>query len=124
MKNVNRDDCKRIPAEVFLIAAGILYLIWVRVTGRYLPCVFRTVTGLKCPGCGISHMMTALVRLDFAGAWAENPFLLVTLPFLGAEIIYAFVCRRRGQKMARWNEWLLIIYLAALIMFGILRNCL
>ena len=122
MKNAMRAERNKIPAEIILISAGIIYLIWIRVTGIYLPCVFRAVTGLKCPGCGISHMFTALVRLDFAGAFSENPFLLVTLPLLGAESLYALYLRWNGRKMPRWNTVLLVVYLAALVLFGILRN--
>ena len=36
-----------------LLAAGLGYALWVRLTGLALPCPFRAVTGLLCPGCGV-----------------------------------------------------------------------
>ena len=38
-------------------------------------CPFKALTGLPCPGCGITHAFLALGRLDFAGAWAANPLV-------------------------------------------------
>lgn len=44
------------------------------------PCVLRTLTGQKCPGCGMTHSVYALTRFDLAEALRENagiPFLLL-----------------------------------------------
>jgi len=38
-------------------------------------CPFRAVTGLLCPGCGITHAFLSLGRLDLAGAYAQNPLV-------------------------------------------------
>ncbi|PIU19970.1 MAG: hypothetical protein COT18_04715 [Elusimicrobia bacterium CG08_land_8_20_14_0_20_59_10] len=38
-------------------------------------CFFRALTGLPCPGCGMTHAFLALGRLDFAGAFAHNPLV-------------------------------------------------
>jgi len=107
-----------------VLGAGVLYLIWIKATGLMIPCVFRLATGLKCPGCGVTHMLLDLLRLDFAGARAQNAFLFYTLPLLAAEIIYAQVMSMKKKQLPRWNEVLLLIYCAALTAFGILRNIL
>ena len=101
---------------------GVLYIIWIKITGLMIPCIFRLLTGYKCPGCGVTHMLLDLLRLDFSGARAQNAFLFYTLPLLASEVIYAW--HRAGKKLPlpRWNEILLMIYCAALIVFGILRN--
>lgn len=36
-------------------------------------CPFKALTGLPCPGCGMTHAFLALGRLDFSGAWNANP---------------------------------------------------
>ena len=67
-----------------LLAAGLGYALWVRLTGLAIPCPFRAVTGLLCPGCGVTRLCLALLRGDFPAAWSANPVLLLLLPVLAA----------------------------------------
>ena len=47
--------------NIFLLGmAGLLYGIFVSYTGLAIPCLFRKVTGLLCPGCGVTGMCVAL----------------------------------------------------------------
>ena len=48
-------------------------------------CPFRALTGLLCPGCGITHAFLSLGRLDFAGAYAANP---IVFPLAGLMALY------------------------------------
>jgi hypothetical protein len=43
-------------------------------------CVFRAVTGLPCPFCGLTHSMMALGQGDIAAAVLQNPLGLLVLP--------------------------------------------
>lgn len=61
--------------------------------GRFVPfdalspwwgCSFRRLTGIPCPGCGLTRVATRLAHLDFYGAWIVNPLgFLVALTFAG-----------------------------------------
>ncbi|MCR5487478.1 MAG: DUF2752 domain-containing protein [Lachnospiraceae bacterium] len=104
----------------FLLLAAYLY--WFRRTGIGIPCVFRLVTGLKCPGCGITTMLAALVFFDFRGAFQANPFLFVTLPFLILECGIEWHRRRKHAQNGRINQILIYGYLCLLMLFGVLRN--
>jgi hypothetical protein len=116
------DKAKKI--RTLAVAAGVLviYGIFVSATGIAIPCVFHRITGLQCPGCGSTRMLSAMLRLDIKGAYAANPFLLVTSPFLAFEVIYEFILTHDNLHFKRVNNVLLIIYCAALIIFGIVRN--
>ncbi len=59
---------KRLRPLAFLLPAGGLYALFVHATGLMIPCPFRLITGLKCPGCGMTHMCMSLLRLDFKAA--------------------------------------------------------
>lgn len=65
---------------VFFVAAlgGLLHLAGHELLSAapegLILCPLRAVTGLLCPGCGMIHAFLAMGRLDFAGAWAANPF--------------------------------------------------
>jgi hypothetical protein len=116
---------KKTGKSLALASSGLLYLLWLRLTGIGIPCLFRLLTGWKCPGCGVTHMVLALSRLDFPAAWEANPFLLLTLPFLIAEIFRSFSREISGSgagAMPQWEQWLLWGYIAALIIFGVARN--
>ncbi len=43
----------------------------------WLPgCVFRTLTGLPCPGCGMTHALLLLTQLRIAESFAAHPAAL------------------------------------------------
>ena len=99
------------------------YYIFVRLTGLVIPCVFHEITGLKCPGCGITHMMMYIAELRFGDAFFSNPLMFVLFPFAGAGLCV---------KLLFMPEWLEIhskvyrcietVLLAAVIIFGVVRN--
>ncbi len=101
---------------------GIAYYVWLKIGGPAIPCLFRKMTGWKCPGCGITTMFLNLLELDLAGAYQANPFLFVTGPFLLVELLYLVILSYKERGIPKWNEWVLGIYTCALIIFGILRN--
>ena len=101
---------------------GVVYYIWIRATGLFVPCMFYKLTGWKCPGCGITTMFYRLGMFDIHGAFLANPFLFVTGPFLLAEIVYSFVLSCHNKPLPKWNNVLVWCYCGALIVFAVIRN--
>lgn len=103
---------------------GIVYDIVLEHTKFAIPCPIYTITGLKCPGCGVTHLCIALLHLDFKGAYQSNQMLFIISPFLmGVLIKYVFDYIRTGQwKMSRIQNAILYIAIVLLIIFGIWRN--
>lgn len=115
---------KMTTAAVILIAAGLLYLIINRCTGFAIPCVFHLVTGLNCPGCGISGMFVSLSQLDFAGAFKHNSAIMAASPvilYLSLALMIKYI---KTGKIAptKFQNVLLYILIAYFIIFAILRN--
>lgn len=107
-----------------LVGAGAAYAGLIAVIGRGLYCPFWRLTGLLCPGCGVTRMCLALLRLDLAGAWRANAALLLALPVLAAlavRLMWVYV--RAGRKMPSRGEerliWALVVYFLA---WGVVRN--
>jgi len=107
---------------LILLVLGVLYYCFFRVTGIGIPCLFRLITGFKCPGCGISTMLIRITELDLAGAFAANRFLFVTSPFLLFELVYSGVLAWKGEQYPTWNNVVLTGYTVCLVLFGIIRN--
>lgn len=107
-----------------LLAAGIIYALWVERTGLAFPCPFRTVTHLLCPGCGVTRLCLALLQGDLAGAWQSNPALLLMLPLLtvlALRLAHRYV--REGAALPRgWETPLIWGLLALLLAWGAIRN--
>lgn len=107
-----------------LLVVGCIYALVCRWLGWGIPCLFRLATGLQCPGCGVSRMCLALLRLDLAGAWQANPALLCLTPLLIAiavDMTVRYV--RTGSAAAKgWSQTATWIAIIALVAFGIARN--
>lgn len=107
-----------------LLTAGLLYALFITVTGISLPCVFHETTGLWCPGCGVSRMFLKLIKGDFYGAFLQNRFLFSTLIFLlsaSAFRIYQYI-RKEPYSKTKWFVVFIIVYGSAFFIYGVLRN--
>jgi len=76
-------------AKMFLILL-VLAGIYIRFSGQaletiyFLPCIFKGVTDIPCPGCGMTRACLAILQGEFSTAWRYHPFsfLLVGLSIL------------------------------------------
>lgn len=109
-----------------LFLAGITYGLFFLYTGVGLPCPIRMITGLKCPGCGVTHMFAALMRLDFKEAFRANPAVLMLSPLLLAIFLkYMGDYVKTGRfAMGIVQNIILWFCICVLILFGIGRNIL
>ena len=109
---------------VGLLAIGVAYYLFITLTGWKIPCVFYLISGKYCPGCGVTRMCLALVRLDFSAAFHHNALVMVLLPFALCYGIYRWIAyARTGKTDFSKPEQIGLIVVALLVMaFWILRN--
>lgn len=119
---------KKIRGLLLPLAAVLIFtclqLSLIQWTGQGIPCLFRLITGLKCPGCGVSHMLLAIIHGDFRRAFRENAAVLLTLPltayvFIRGEIRYF---REDRFYLRRHESGLLCVIMGVLLVYAILRN--
>ena len=118
----------------FLLVLAALYLFAGIFFGFYIPCPFRALTGLKCPGCGMSHAATdvalafgALIRSDTAGAQAHimDAFRANALFIpIFAYLIYAFIKIVSGKEtnQSMLSQIIDIIFLIIILIWWVVRN--
>lgn len=63
-------------------AMTVVYFFVDPAQSKLMPrCLFKSLTGWDCPGCGSQRMLHALLHGDWAGAWHANPLLLSMVPY-------------------------------------------
>ena len=63
-----------------------------------LPCLFKTLFGIECLGCGFQRAVFLLFQGDFFNAFKMYPAVYTTLLFLGFGIFYLFNKSKKHQK--------------------------
>ena len=128
MKKLNTEQPVRLKSVLksaaIILAIGIAYYIFVKITHLGIPCVFNLITGLHCPGCGISRMFISLASLNFKVAFQYNAFVMVIGPIAAIFVLRHYIkyILSGNQKSDKLETVLLIIALVLAIAFGILRN--
>lgn len=107
-----------------ILMAGCAYYVWVSLTGLGIPCLFHLVTGLKCPGCGVTRMLMSILRLDLSAAFSYNAVLLCLLPPLLSLALFPLIryVRTGSRFMTRAENALIYAAAAVLIIWGVVRN--
>ena len=106
-----------------LLLAGVAYG-WLAAHVGGIPCLFHQITGLQCPGCGVTRMCLRLLHGDLTGAFRENQGVFCLLP-VGAVLAGS----RAGQyvkygrtRFRPWENGLVWGMVIILLGFGLLRN--
>lgn len=112
---------KKIIITTIVIILLISYLYLGNIFNIYIDCPIKKITGLYCPGCGITRMFQAILRLDLYQAFRFNPLLFISLPFF----IFFMLEDIITKKEPLYNKIptkLLVIIIIIFIIYGILRN--
>ena len=76
----------------FAILSGILFYVWEINALDYLPkvslCPFHFITGMECPGCGMTRALLTLGQLKLKEAITLNPF---SLPLFSVILLYLWL---------------------------------
>ena len=111
-----------------VVVLGILAAVFFfnPATHRFYPaCQFHRLTGLNCPGCGMTRALYALLHGNFSVALHDNALFVLTLTVLSLRAAWfgwnKFCGRINGEFFPVKFLWPL---LAAALVFTVLRNLL
>ena len=108
-----------------IISIGIFIIIDIIfriITGTFIPCIIKRVTGFYCPGCGITRMFVSILKLDFYQAFRYNVFLFILLIITVIYEIIKLISIHLFNKQLRLNNYIYLVLLVLTIGFGIIRN--
>ena len=108
-----------------LLGAGLFYAFICILAGHPLvPCLFHTVTGLYCPGCGVSRMCLSILSLDFASAFKANAAVFLLRPpglVMALRMAVRYV-RTGNTRPTQVQTCVFYVMVGVLLVFGVVRN--
>lgn len=119
-----KDRLKRtIKNTIAILCLGIFLYILYDLHIR-IPCVFKTLTHLNCPSCGVSRMCVSISHGDIKSAFYYNQVLIFLTPLIALYyIFYQIRYIRTGQrKISKLENNTMILIIVILIIYGIVRN--
>ncbi|HQR45331.1 MAG TPA: DUF2752 domain-containing protein [Thermoanaerobaculia bacterium] len=92
---------RRYLGLLLVVAGGIVLFLFDPAThGFYPPCLFKTIFGAQCPGCGSLRAMHQLLHGNLAAAWALNKPVVVGLPLAAIAGVTNVIVRRTKTSKA------------------------
>ena len=119
---VARADHATLHALVLLLCCGMVTAAWILqfspkqpsrlcLFAKPLPevCLFKRVSGIPCPGCGLAHSWVAAMHGQFSRSWQYHRLggliLVYTLLQIAIRLVW-FIGKRYRQTSARISSWL------------------
>ncbi len=120
---------KTVLAATLLLAVVVLVFLYYNIdparVGWMPRCPFRWLTGLQCPACGNQRALHALLHGRFGNAFASNPFLVLSSPYLLALLVATVLRRSRPRFYALIaHPHAVYTYLVLICLWWIVRNLL
>lgn len=76
--------------NILLLIFGISF-IWIVTSGIInINCLFKSLFGIRCPGCGLTRSFRSILNLDFYSAFNYN-ILGIPLFIIGVVIIISMI---------------------------------
>lgn len=115
---------KKLIKILLCLFAIAVFLLVLNFFGIRIPCLFYTITGLKCPGCGTTRMCLSLLHGNIRAAIYFNkvvPFLILgsIIIFIRQAYLYVFIGKIHYSKL---ESSFFILAIIALLIYGLLRN--
>ena len=113
-------------AGVFGIATGAFVVGYFNpvIAGFFPTCPFHAITGLNCPGCGMTRGFNALLHGDILGAIQFNallPFFAFLFSYFALSLFLVAV-RGNGLSWKIFTPKVVTVFLIFTVVFAVVRN--
>lgn len=112
---------------VFFIGALFIYGRFDPQTTPFPKCLFKSITGLSCPGCGSQRAIHQLLHLNVIEAFKFNPLFIIAIPYLLLVIPLELFKNSGHDNIRKWHNifcgyYATIIVLVIVVLHFIARN--
>ncbi len=109
---------------IFTVLAVLFFVLNPNEHEIFPRCVFNSVTGYYCPGCGSQRAIHSLLHLNFAGVVGNNFLFLPAVLLLIYHYSFSFLNKKFTWKLPnifyiKSTPW---IILGIIVLFWVLRN--
>ena len=116
----------------YTLAVGALAVLGISLyfTPGTLPgfevCSFKRMTGLPCPGCGLTRAFCSISHGQIGQAWSFNPFAFLFYALAVYFVLRPWVKKHYPQAevrfvKSRWSTIMPLALLGGMLVFGVLR---
>jgi Protein of unknown function (DUF2752) len=87
-------------------------------------CLLRTLLGIPCPGCGLSHALVAVLHLKLAMSWKLNPAGLLVASTFCFQLLarpIAIAAPRAGNSVSQISHCISNLALGSLLLVWVTR---
>ena len=126
MSNPTSHILRRLAVGIGLPIACLALVLTCYFLQATPPCIFYELTGLYCFGCGAGRALLAILRLDIATAFRNNPLLLLLAPFIAYFVLKKYIAFVFSRDILPFptvrGRFLGIFIIVLLLAFVILRT--
>jgi hypothetical protein len=116
----------KITLITLIVIVGVIFYWIADPLGNYMPrCLFRSLTGFQCPGCGSQRFLHALLHGNVAEAVSYNYIFALFIPLIIFLLLLQIYRRKYASLYARvYTPVNIIIILGIIVAWTVLRNIL
>lgn len=106
------------------VGAGLVYAFDPARSSYFPPCPLLVLTGIACPGCGMTRGFHALLHGDLAAVVDYNlliPFVALFFAYLWVSLVLT-AWRGRGLSFSLFPPWSAYTFAVVAVAFMVLRN--
>ena len=90
METILKNNKNRIINIVILLIITILFIV-LFVLRIEVPCMFKSILGISCPGCGMTRAIGEIFKLNLLGAIKYNIFSVFMFVFILLSCVFILI---------------------------------
>ncbi len=104
MRSTRSGAVQRLRDAAVFLAITAAYIALELGLGGDVPCYFKSIAGIPCPGCGLTRAFLSLLYGDIASAFFYHP-LFFMVPLVAAVVIFKEVPALKRLYRSGWFWW-------------------
>ncbi|MDG1158415.1 MAG: DUF2752 domain-containing protein [Flavobacteriales bacterium] len=89
----------RWPYFLVVIYSLFALVLWfANGTDIMIPCIYTSISGYNCPGCGLTRAVILLLQFELKAAWQMNPLIFIVVPAISYFVIKDIISFKHGNK--------------------------